>query len=130
MEQMFQSTVCKALCTAPQFSGSTSAFLNSIVEFCIAETGKPKTTQANMEILELALKIVANCCDCVEGRVLIIKVNAGAFFSRHSTANRMITKTEFDIPGTNAAHFDPAASASHPQSKTMAKNHRILAVSL
>lgn len=66
--------VCKALSVAPSFTVSPHAFLQLIVEYCVAETGKPKTAQANMETLELALKIVTNCCCCVEGRVLIARV--------------------------------------------------------
>lgn len=67
------------MCTTPQFSVGLSSLLNSIVEFCIAETGKPKTVTANLETMELAMKIVTNCCCCVEGRTLITKVILNIF---------------------------------------------------
>ncbi|XP_055312030.1 uncharacterized protein LOC129574273 isoform X2 [Sitodiplosis mosellana] len=74
--------VCKALSVAPPVSVAPHAFLQSIVEYCVTETGKPKTAQANMETLELALKIVTNCCCCVEGRVLIGRTRMLSTLSR------------------------------------------------
>lgn len=67
-------TVCKALSTPPPYSVNSSAFLHSIIEHCVAETGRPKTEQTKMETLQLAMKIITNCCCCVEGRLLITKV--------------------------------------------------------
>lgn len=63
------------MCSSAQFSIGSSTLLNSIVEFCVAETSKPKTTTANLETLEMTLKTVSNCCCCVEGRLLIAKVS-------------------------------------------------------
>ncbi|XP_031630428.1 uncharacterized protein LOC116345312 [Contarinia nasturtii] len=65
--------VCKTLSTSPPFSVGSSVFLHSIIEYCVAETGKPKTEQTKMETFQLAMQIVTNCCCCIEGRVLITK---------------------------------------------------------
>lgn len=65
---------CKAISSSTPFSVNSSALLNAIIEYCTSETSKPKTTQTNMEVLHMALKIVTNCCSCVEGRMLIAKV--------------------------------------------------------
>lgn len=69
------SLACKAISSTPPFSVNSAAFLNSIIEYCTSETSKPKTGHANMEVLQTALKIVTNCCSCVEGRMLIAKVS-------------------------------------------------------
>lgn len=68
-------SVCKAISTAAQFSVGGQAFLGSIIEYAIAETGKPKQPKADMDMLEMTLKIVTNCCSCVEGRSYLKKVN-------------------------------------------------------
>lgn len=66
--------MCKALSVVPSFTIGTTAFLQSIVEYCVTETSKPKAAQANMETLEIGLKIVTNCCLSVEARQLIARV--------------------------------------------------------
>lgn len=75
VNEYFAFSACKAISTTPQFTIGSNAFLHSIIEYCVAETSKPKTGQANLDILQMALKIVTNCCCCVEGRMIIFKVS-------------------------------------------------------
>lgn len=72
--QFSRYIVCKALSVIPSFTIGGTAFLQLIVEYCVTETSKPKAVQANMETLEIALKIVTNCCLSVEARQLIARV--------------------------------------------------------
>lgn len=67
--------VCKAISMAPSSSVSSMPFLHSIIEYCVAETTKPKPEQSSMQPLQMALQIVTNCCCCYEGRALINKVS-------------------------------------------------------
>lgn len=53
---------------------NSTAFLQCIIEYCVTETNRPRTAQTNLRNLEIGLKIVSNCCCCVEGRMLVKKV--------------------------------------------------------
>lgn len=41
----------------------------------MAETGRAKHPNADLTVLELSLRIVSNCCACVEGRLQLAKLN-------------------------------------------------------
>lgn len=56
-------------------SGSQN-LLEMIIGFCMNETGKVKTPQTNLNPLDIGLRIVSNCCSCIEGRLLISKVSS------------------------------------------------------
>lgn len=68
---------CKLMATSVRIRSGAGAtnLLEMIVEFCVAETGKAKTAQTNLSALEMGLRIVSNCCSCIEGRLLIGKVS-------------------------------------------------------
>lgn len=122
------SLACKAISSTPPFSVNSAAFLNSIIEYCTSETSKPKTGHANMEVLQMALKIVTNCCSCVEGRMLIAKVSRhcpiriGRTFSRFKT---FLLKIQF--PDPNASYLDSSSSTSNSKSQAMATADKPLA---
>ncbi|XP_055385782.1 protein rotatin homolog [Condylostylus longicornis] len=65
--------VCK------QFAASITSFSNSIMQLTckmvIAETNKIRHPNIDFGILELGLGILTNCCTCIEGRLLLVKMN-------------------------------------------------------
>lgn len=68
--------VCKSMASVSISLGGIGIqnMLHTIIDYCVSETKKPKTPVADLSIIELGLRIVSNCCSCVEGRLLINKV--------------------------------------------------------
>lgn len=78
---------CKSMATISISIGGVGNqnLLHTIIDYCVNETNKAKNPQANLTILELGLRVVSNCCSCIEGRLLINKV--------HSKRNKLIQQT-------------------------------------
>lgn len=53
---------------------NSQTVLQLITEHAVAETSKPKQPNSNLELLELTLRTISNCCSCVEGRIQLTKV--------------------------------------------------------
>lgn len=68
--------VCKSMASISLsiIGNSRQNLMHAIIDYCVNETNKAKNPRANLTILELGLRIVSNCCSCVEGRLLINKV--------------------------------------------------------
>lgn len=68
---------CKLMSTNIRIKNGSGLhnLLEMIIEFCINETGKVKAAQTNLNALNMGLRIVSNCCSCIEGRLLISKVS-------------------------------------------------------
>lgn len=65
--------VCKALAT--YHTGNSQSLLQLFGEFAMNETAKPKQPNSDFVLLELAMRILSNCCSCVEGRMQLGKVH-------------------------------------------------------
>lgn len=74
---------CKLMATngRNRNSGGTQNLLELLIEFCVSETGKIKTASNNLNALDMGLRIVSNCCSCIEGRLLISKVSNNTLLS-------------------------------------------------
>lgn len=59
----------------PLASGNSQTMLQLCGEYVIAETARAKAPSAKLDMLELALRIISNCCSCIEGRMQLVKVS-------------------------------------------------------
>jgi rotatin len=67
-------TVCK--CLALQYQGVPHPILKLIITTLVLDTCKAKSSKMNFDSLKLGFTVLANCCACIEGRLLIVKMNA------------------------------------------------------
>lgn len=65
----------------PTPGSNSQSMLQLYSEYVMAETARAKHPQADLQMLELSLRIITNCCSCVEGRMQLSKVSTA--FSRH-----------------------------------------------
>lgn len=68
--------VCKALSTSCGLN--QPPFLQRVADIAKKETTKPQ--EKDNERLKLAVRVLINCCSCIEGRSLLVKINILSVF--------------------------------------------------
>lgn len=76
--------VCMTLSQPPY--GQQHSLLKRIVDVAMHETVRVKAINVNLELLRSALRVMINCSSCVEGRVVVSKLNALDVFTRFHPA--------------------------------------------
>lgn len=119
--------VCKSMAsiTISMGGNGTQNLLHIILDYCVSETNKAKNPQANLTILELGLRVVSNCCSCIEGRILINKVNIRAKRFLSVTDN-FLTLASNPFAGKRVADIEPSASASDAWPEAMVSGDILL----
>lgn len=64
--------ICKAFCS--QYSSISPSVLQLLVQMIGQEMGKVKHPKFNLLLLRCSIRVLMNCCCCVEGRLLIGKL--------------------------------------------------------
>lgn len=54
-------------------SATAVTVLQLCADFVVAETAKPKAPGADLRTVEIAMRVVSNCCACAEGRQALLK---------------------------------------------------------
>lgn len=70
----FRFLVCKAMTAV--VVGNSQSMLQLVATYCTKESVKVKYQQSNLDVLDLALLVLSNCCACFEGRNQIYKVSS------------------------------------------------------
>lgn len=75
IKHIFFLLVCKVFTTYRSPGSGSHSVLRLCTEYAMAETGRAKHPNADLSVLELSLRIVSNCCACIEGRLQLAKFN-------------------------------------------------------
>lgn len=119
---IFSFLVCKAMTSV--VIGNSQSMLQLVATYCTNESSKIKNPQSNLDVLELALRVVSNCCACFEGRNQINKVGHPSVVLVDAIISFRLV---FSFP--TAQHnplLKPFPSVSYQTAEAISQNHIIM----
>jgi hypothetical protein len=111
--------VCK--CLTLHYEGVPHAILKLLITTMVMETVKAKSPKTNFDILKLGFDVLVNCCACIEGRILIVKVSFNWIFHRNGSGYGFSFTAEY--PGRDRS----IASGSNKIAESLGYSNRSVA---